>query len=165
MVLAQTVQTIRCSPDDVLEFVMDIERYAEVDAKIRPIFWARRDGDTMEFQFRPKLPGIPLPAPKVVQRVSLTPGKRIDITNAPSPHNKIANRVSRFQASFVCDSVDGGTQVTRTVEITFPAVVRWLLEPRLARRLPAAVEDEIAQAKDHLEQRQSGHDDAGSRNR
>jgi len=152
VVRAQSIQTVACTPDEFLEFVMDIERYAKVDEKIRPIYWSRRDGDTVEFQFRPKLPGLPMPSPKLVQRVALTAGQRIDITNAPLPHNKIGNRMSDFHASFVCEPVEGGTRVTRTIEMTFPAVVKWLVEPLLERRLSAAVERELAQAKAYLEQ-------------
>jgi hypothetical protein len=153
MVQAESIQTVACTPDEFLEFVMDIEQYAEVDEKIRPIYWSRRDGNTVEFQFRPKLPGLPLPAPKLVQRVELTPGRRIDITNAPLPHNQLGNRMSDFRASFICEPVDGGTRVTRTVEMTFPALVKWLIEPLLKRRLSAAVASELTQAKAHLEQR------------
>ena len=127
MVRAQSIQTVACTQDEFLEFVMDIERYAKADEKIRPIYWSRRDGDTVEFQFRPKLPGLPMPSPKLVQRVTLTAGQRIDITNAPLPHNKIGNRMSDFHASFVCEPVEGGTRVTRTIEMTFPALVKWLV--------------------------------------
>jgi hypothetical protein len=132
---------------------MDIEQYAEVDDKIRPIYWSHRTGNMLEFQFRPKLPGLPIPAPKLVQRVELTPGKRVDVTNAPFPYNKIGNRMSGFRASFVCEPDDGATIVTRTIEMTFPAPIRWLVEPILSRRLQAAVEDEINRAKQILEHR------------
>lgn len=151
MVRAETTRTIRCTPDEFLELVMDIEAYAEVDDKIRPIYWSARTGNVLEFQFRPKLPGLPIPAPKLVQRVELTPGRRVDVTNAPLPHNKIGNRISTFRASFVCEPSDGATVVTRTIEMTFPAPVRWLVEPILRRRLQAAVNDEIDRAKHRLE--------------
>ena len=151
MVTAHTTRTIRCTPEAFLDMVMDIERYAEVDDKIRPVYWSRRTGNVLEFQFRPKLPGLPLPTPKLVQRVELTPGNRIDITNAPLPRNKIGNRTSRFNASFVCNYVDGATAVTRTVEMTFRGPLRWLLEPVLKRRLQAAVEDEMDRATASLE--------------
>lgn len=83
MVEAQVVETIRCKPDELLEFVMDIERYAEVDAKIRSLDWARREGELTEFKFRPKLPGVPLPSPKWVQQIRLTP-------RAPGRHHQRA---------------------------------------------------------------------------
>jgi hypothetical protein len=155
MVVARAVRTIRCTPDQVLELVMDIEQYAEIDDKIRPIYWSRRTGNVLEFRFRPKLPGLRLPAPKLVQRVELTPGKRVDVTNAPVPHNKIGSRMSTFRASFVCEPRDGATVVTRTIDMTFPAPLRWLVEPILSKRLQAAVDDEIDRAKRRLE-RQHG---------
>jgi hypothetical protein len=151
MVTAQTTRTIRCSPEAFLDLVMDIERYAEVDYKIRPVYWSRRTGNILEFQFRPKLPGLPLPTPKLVQRLELTPRKRVDITNAPLPRNKIGNRMSRFKASFVCNPADGATAVTRTIEMTFRGPTRWLLEAVLKRRLQAAVEDEMDRATARLE--------------
>jgi hypothetical protein len=130
---------------------MDIEQYAEVDDKIRPVYWSHRSGNVLEFQFRPKLPGLPLPTPKLVQQVELTPRRRVDITNAPLPRNKIGNRTSRFTASFVCERADGATAVTRTIEMTFRGPIRWLLEPVLKRRLQAAVEDEMDRATVRLE--------------
>jgi hypothetical protein len=151
MVKAQTTRSIRCTPEAFLDLVMDIEQYAEVDDKIRPVYWYHRTGNVLEFQFRPKLPGLPLPAPKLVQRVELTPGKRVDITNAPLPRNKIGNRASRFNASCVCNPVDGATAVTRTIEMTLRGPMRWLLEPILKRRLQAAVEDEMDRATARLE--------------
>jgi hypothetical protein len=151
MVTARTIRTIECTPDEFLDLVMDIERYADVDDKIRPIYWSRRTGNVLEFQFRPKLPGLPIPAPKLIQRVELTPGRRVDVTNAPFPYNKIANRMSAFTASFVCEPSDGATVITRTIEMTFPAPIRWLVEPILRRRLQAAVDDEIDRAKQELE--------------
>jgi hypothetical protein len=151
MVTVQTTRTVRCTPEAFLDLVMDIEQYAEVDDKIRPVYWSRRTGNVLEFQFRPKLPGLPLRTPKLVQRVELTPGQRIDITNAPLPRNKIGNRVSRFRASFVCRPADEGTAVTRTIEMTFPAPMRWLLERFLKERLQAAVDDEMDRATARLE--------------
>jgi hypothetical protein len=151
MVTAQTTRSIRCTPEAFLDLVMDIDQYAEVDDKIRPVYWSRRSGNVLEFEFRPKLPGLPFPTPKLVQRVELAPGKRVDITNAPSPRNKIGNRLSTFRGSFVCRPVDEGTAVTRTIEMTFPATMRWLIEPVLTGRLQAAVDDEMDRATARLE--------------
>lgn len=138
-------------PEELLEFVMDIERYTEVDDKIGPIDWARRQNNVTEFKFRSTLPGIPGPTPKVVSRMQLTPGERVDITYAPLPQNKLNHRISTFNASLVCEPVDGGTRVTRTLSIEFMPFLRWLLEPILRRTLPADVEHEIWQAKEYLE--------------
>jgi len=147
------VETIACTPDEFLEFVMDIERYAQVDKKISPILWQRREGDLLEFACRPTLAG--LPQPKVVQQARLTPGRRIDISLSPLPLNRLAHAIAHFEASFVCAAVNGGTQVTRTLEFRFARTVRWVLEPLLRRRLPGEVRDEVRLAKQHFEQTKS----------
>lgn len=149
MVTVQVQETIGCTPAELLEFVMDIEGYAKVDKKINPVTWARREGDLLEFECRPTLAG--LPQPKVVQQARLTPGTRIDITLSPLPRNRLAHTIARFDASFECAEVEGGTHVTRTLNFRFAPAVRWLFEPLFRRRLPAEVREEIRLAKEHLE--------------
>lgn len=149
MVKVQVTETIGCTCDELLEFVMDIERYAEVDDKIKPILWRRRSHNLLEFACRPKLAG--LRQPKVVQRVQLTPGERVDIGLAPLPTNRLAHAMADFRASFICRAVDHGTEVTRTLEFRFTPMLRWLLEPLFRRRLDAEVREEITRAKQHLE--------------
>ncbi|MGI8679549.1 MAG: SRPBCC family protein [Jatrophihabitans sp.] len=149
MVKVQHTETIDCTPDEFLEFVMDIERYAEVDKKISPILWHRREGDLVEFACRPRLAG--LPQPKVVQQARLTPGVRIDISLSPLPRNRLAHATAHFTASFECTPIAGGTQVTRTLEFRFTPALRWMLEPLFRRRLPGEVRDEVQRAKQYLE--------------
>lgn len=151
MVMVQVQETIGCTPDDLLGFVMDIERYAAIDKKINPVIWWRRDGDLLEFACRPKLAG--LRQAKVVQQARLTPGQRIDITLSPLPSNRLAHTIARFEACFECVEVNAGTQVTRTLNFLFTPAVRWFLEPLFRRRLPGEVREEIRLAKEHLEQK------------
>lgn len=154
MVKVQVMETIACTPDEFLEFVMDIERYAEVDKKINPILWQRREGDLLEFACRPTLAG--LPQPKVVQQARLTPGVRIDISLSPLPHNHLAHATAQFEASFECTPSVGGTQVTRTLEFRFTPALRWMLEPLFRRRLPGEVRDEVQLAKQYFEDAHAG---------
>lgn len=149
MVRVQVQETVRVAPEDFLGLVMDIERYAQVDKKISPVLWRRRNGDVVEFACRPKLAG--LRQPKVVQYAQLTPGRRIDIGLTPLPANRIAHALARFQASFECEAVEAGTRVVRTLEFQFTPTVRWLLEPLLRRRLEGEVREELELAKQHLE--------------
>ena len=152
MIQVEVVETIAVTPEQVLDLVMDIERYAEVDAKIRPVLWARREGHRLEFACRPKLGGVR--QPKVVQFAELTPGQRVDIGLLPKPHNRLAHAMAHFEASFECVAVTGGTQVTRRLRFTFTPAVRWLMEPLFRRRLLREVHDEINLAKSYLE---AGH--------
>jgi len=150
--LSVTVErTIRSTPEEVLAFVLDVHRYTEIDDKIGPIDWVRQDGDVTEFRFRSRLPGLPLAAPKVVSRMRLTPGEHIDIVLAPPPRNRFNHKVSTFSASFVCERVDGGTRLARTISLGFHPAIRWLVEPILRRTLPPDVEREAEGAKRHLE--------------
>ncbi|MFB4270901.1 SRPBCC family protein [Nonomuraea sp. GTA35] len=145
-------EIIRCTPEEFLRFVMDAERYAEIDDKIGPIDWVRHSGDLVEFKFRPILPGVPGPAPKLISQMRLTPGRRVDVQYAPLPHNRLNHRLSRFRASFEAENVgDGTTKVRRTISIDFAPFLRWLLEPVLRRRLAADVKKEIGGAKERLE--------------
>lgn len=153
MLSVQVETIIAVSPGQVLGLVMDIQRYAEVDEKIRPVLWSRRDGNRVEFACRPKLAG--LRQPKVVQFVELTPGRRVDIGLLPRPANRLAHLMAQFAASFECQPVEGGTRVTRRLQFTFSPAVRWLAEPLLRRRLERDVRDEVRLAKEYLEREAS----------
>jgi hypothetical protein len=142
MVTAVTTRVVGCSADAFLAFVLDVERYREVDNKIGPIDWVRTEGLVTEFRFRPTLPGLPF-APKVVSRMRLTPGRRIDIEHSPLPQNRLAHRMSTFAASFECEPVEGGTRVTRRVSIGIPRLFRALERPLLRRGLQRSVEREL----------------------
>ncbi len=152
MVTVRMTRHIGCTPEEFLEFVMDIERYQEVDRKIRPVHRWSREGNRTEFRSRPTLGGLPTPIP-VVQHVDLTPGERVDISLASAPHNRVARATTDFHASFVCRRAGDGTEVTRTLTFTFPVAVRWLYEPLLRRRLPGEVAEELRAAKAYLEER------------
>ncbi|SFB06995.1 Polyketide cyclase / dehydrase and lipid transport [Amycolatopsis marina] len=142
---------MRCSPDEFLALVLNPRRYAEVDDKLGRIDWVRREGNVTEFKFRSRLPGLPGPMPKVVSRMRLTPGERVDVEYAPSPHNRLSRRLSTFAASFVCRPVSDGTRVTRTIEFGFLPIVGLPVELILRRTLRSDVEREIRGAKELLE--------------
>lgn len=150
MLTVQATETISCTPEELLDFVMDVERYAQVDSKIRPVRWSRREGGLTEFCFRPKLAG--LPAPPAVAQMRLTPGERVDIVLAPSPANRLTRLASDFDASFVCTPVEGGTRLVRTLNFRFRPLLRWLAEPLLRRRMAAEVSEEVRLAKQYLQQ-------------
>lgn len=158
-------EVVDASVEQVLSLVMDIERYAGVDKKIRPVLWHRRGGNVVRFACRPKLVG--LRQPKVVQYAQLTPGERIDIGFMPLPANRLAHALARFRASFECRPLDGQqvegrqvdgrqgehrTHLVRTLEFEFTPALRWLFEPLFRRRLEPEVREEVRRAKQHLEQ-------------
>lgn len=151
MVEVTVKEILACTPEAFLALVMDPRRYAEIDRKLGPIDWVRFEGDVTEFQFRSALPGIPGRGPKIISRMTLTPGERVDVKLPDRPENRFARRVSTFSASFSCVPVGHGIRVTRTIAFGFRNPIRWVVEPILRRTLPADVEDEIQGAKRLLE--------------
>jgi hypothetical protein len=151
MVRETVEQTVQCTPDQFLALVMDPKRYAQIDDKLGPIDWVRREGNVTRFQFRSRLPGVPGPSPKVVSQMTLTPGERVDIEYAPVPENRINQRISTFAASFACAPADDGTRVSRTIELGFIPLLRWILEPILRRTLRPDLQRELSGAKSLVE--------------
>ena len=144
-------ETMNCTPDDFLEFVLDVHRYAEVDDKIGKIDWAHRDGNTTDFKFRPVLPGIPGPAPKMVMRVARVPGDTIEMSLAPLPHNRLNHRLIRFDGTFECTQVEGGTHIRSVTTMDVTPAARWLMEPLLRRNLAANIRAELDRAKVYMD--------------
>jgi hypothetical protein len=136
---------IRRPAREILDFVMDLRQYQKVDAKLDKIYWTRRNGNELTFRFRPRL--LNLPGPPAVQRVVLTPGERIDISNVPAWYDAVTD----FRASFECAETADGTWVTRRVAFTFRKPLSYLLEPLFDRWLKAEVPRELANAKEYLE--------------
>lgn len=135
--------TFACTAEEYLAFVLDVERYRQVDDKLGPIEWVRTGGNVTEFRFRPKMPLMPW-SPKVVSRMTLTPGQRIDIQYAPKPNNRLAHALSSFSAFFKVDAAAEGICVTRSVTISLPTPLRPIERLTLGRRLQASVERELA---------------------
>jgi hypothetical protein len=153
MVRVEIVRIINCRPETFLEFVMDIERYTTVDDKIGRIVSARRENTFTEFCFEPRLPGFPLPQPRVAHEMRLTPWKRIDIGYAPLPQNRLSRRIVGFTSSFACEPDGDRTKVTRMISFDFAPVVRWIFEPVLRRKLRPSIERELRLAQEYLERR------------
>lgn len=144
-------ETMNCTPDDFLEFVLDVHRYAEVDDKIGAIDWARRDGNTTEFKFRPVLPGIPGPAPRMVMLVRRVPGDIVEMSLSPLPHNRLNHRLIRFDSTFECTPVEGGTLVRSVTTMDVTPAARWLMEPLLRRNIPGNIRSELDRAKVYMD--------------
>ena len=144
-------ETMNCTADDFLEFVMDVHRYAEVDDKIGRIDWAKRDGDLVEFKFRPVLPGVPGPAPKMVMWVRKIPGKRIEMSLAPLPHNRLNHKLLSFDSVFEVEEVADGLLVRSISTFTISPAARWLMEPILRKNLLGNIEAEMERARVYLD--------------
>lgn len=147
MLTVTVSRVVDCSPEVFLEFVMDARRYQEVDKKIRPVLWSRRQGNVSEFVFMGRMCGLWVPPTH--SRMVLTPRERIDIALAPSPMNRPASLTSDFSASFVCRPVASGTEVVRTLTFDLKLGLN-RMESRLRPRLQAEVEQEMDLAAAHV---------------
>jgi hypothetical protein len=141
VIFGEATTIVRARPVDVLDFVMDLERYRQADTKIQRVKSVRRDGDVAEVVFKSRLRA--LPTPWVKQIVRLTPGKRIDITSAPSWQNKLVE----FRGFVECAETGEGTRVTHYEGFTFKGPMRWFAEPYLRDWLRTDVEAEVDRIK------------------
>jgi hypothetical protein len=143
MVSATSSRVIPCDPDTFLAFVLDPARYREVDDKIGPIEWIRADGLDTYFRFRARFRGLG-PGPKTVSKMTLIPGRRVDIRYAEAPHNRLVRHLTNFTASFACEPIGPKTtKVTRTITIQLPRVLRPLEDILLGHRLQRSVDREL----------------------
>jgi hypothetical protein len=76
---------IGCSPRQMLEFVLDVERYRLADRKIGRVHWVRRDGNHGQVKHNGRLLGVA--TPPIVLAFTLTPWSHLDfgIVTAPWP--------------------------------------------------------------------------------
>lgn len=135
--------TIECPATEVLDFVMDLSRYREVDDKLGTIHWIRTTdgGRTVLVRFTPRIMG--LPGPRTTQQV-VRGDAGIDISGVPA----WTDALMTFRASFTCTEVSGGTQVVRALDFAFRRPFAWALDPIFNRWLARAVPEELDAAKE-----------------
>ena len=146
MICGEGRAVINASPRECIEFVLDLDRYRQADTKIGKVKSVDRVSDT-EFHatFGARFRGVPTPA--VTQIIKVTPWSAIDVVNAPGWVDKL----SRFEGSFRCEPVEGGTEVVHRECLEFAAPVRRLAEAFLGKWLAADTKAEIERMKSLLE--------------
>lgn len=105
MITAESSAVIQRTPQEILDFVMDVASYRRADHKIGRVWSVRREDNNVIASFVGQLRGLPVPT---TQRMHLTPGKRIDVSIVPNWQRRMLG----FHASFECQPVLGGTEVT-----------------------------------------------------
>jgi len=133
---------------EVLEFVLDLDRYRQADTKIRkvtrPVVLDHNHRGSTRYWGR--LRGMP-PAPDT-NLVELTPWTRLTFTGAPRQLGRI---VMNFTGSFDCVERDGECEVTHSYTMQFRRPLRWLYEPMVRRWLQDETEEEMARLRDLLD--------------
>lgn len=96
---------IRCDPADVLDFVLDVDRYRQADHKVGRLRYMRRQGNKGQVRHGGRFLG--LPAPAATLSFELTPSSRLDFRGVSMPWP-----LCGFHGSFTCEPTAEGTQVT-----------------------------------------------------
>ena len=138
--------TIRTSPEAVIAFVTDLERYKTADWKIGRVLESRRDGDAIFMRHDGKLRGVPGPAVSLTMVVEGTSSVRYrSVPTFPS------RCVLTFDGGFELTVTPEGTHVVHTERFRFYAPWRWGAEPFLRTWIAADVRAEMARLKEILE--------------
>ena len=132
-ITGEATTTVRATPTEVIEFVLDLRRYREADHKIGRIGAVQRDGDTGSARFSGRLRGLPGPAGTYPFRIS---GEHLVFGTPTSGPARWF--LSGFEGSFACERTDDGTTtVTHRETFVFRRPWRWLANPLLRRWLEA----------------------------
>jgi hypothetical protein len=117
--------TVSASPQKVLEFVCDLERYRQADTKIVKVVRAgvMADDGTASCRYKGRLRGIASPADG--NDVRLVRWSRVDFTGSA---DSWVRRMVDFHGWFTCEEIDAGTLVTHGEMFAFKGPVRWPME-------------------------------------
>jgi hypothetical protein len=149
MIVGEARTTLSASPAEVLEFVLDLDRYREADHKIGRVGKVQRDGDVGSAEFAGSLRG--LPGMMGTYPFRLTP---TSITFG-SPIAGPARFVLDFEGSFDCKVTPAGTVVTHREAFDFKPPFRYVAEPLLRDWLQADIAAEMVRFKRLIEGRPS----------
>lgn len=150
MVHAEAEVEIERSPEQVLRWVLDLDRYKRADQKItkvidRPVLDATGNGVA---RYRGRLRGVPTPAD--TNLVSLQEWDRLTFQGAPGVWTR---RLVDFTGTFECTANgDGATVLRHTETFAFhPAPAERLAGLLLGRWLQREIETEVQRLKELIE--------------
>jgi hypothetical protein len=145
MIVGEARTTLSASPAEVLEFILDLDRYREADHKIGRVGEVHRDGDVGTAEFAGSLRG--LPGMMGTYPFRLTP---TSITFG-SPIAGPARFFLDFEGSFDCEVTSAGTVVTHREAFDFKAPLRYLAEPAFRGWLQDDITEEMVRFKHLIE--------------
>lgn len=134
-----TVEIPGVAPQEVLEFVLDLERYKDADHKIVKVGTVTGPDESGCGSI--KLSGKLRygPAAPDVQNFVLEKWNRLTFTGAPNQPGRL---IFNFTGTFDCEPIDAGTKVTHAYEFRFRLPFR-LLEPLHSSWLQAELDAEM----------------------
>lgn len=131
---------IAAGPDEILDWVADLERYALADTKIRRVGPPEQTGDVTRRTHGGQLRGIPNPT--MGSTLTLDPGQGLEVVG----HNALLD----FEGTFSCRPAEDGTEVTHTERYRFRGPLR-VLEPFFRGWLARDIREEMARLKTLIE--------------
>lgn len=151
MIRAEGTILIDRSPQRVLEYVLDLDRYRQADEKItsvtvQPVLDPEdREGRA---RYRGRLRGFPTPSQW--QTVTLTPWTRLELRTEPGQWSA---SLATFSGGFICEEADDdSTRLTHFEQFDFRAPAGWMMDRYLGRWMQQyLVERELPQLKRLIE--------------
>jgi hypothetical protein len=139
-VRAEATRVVPATSQEVLELVLDLDRYRKADTKIRRVTRPIEldDNDEGRTRYWGRLRWLP-PAPDT-NLVRLRRWHELTFTGAPRQPGRL---ILDFTGRFRCIDVDGGCRLTHDYELRFRRPFRWIFEPLLQRWLPSELEAEL----------------------
>lgn len=138
---------IAATPQSVLEFVLDLDRYRQADRKISRVSSVTGPDDAGKGSVRlwGRLPGLPKAPDR--QDFTLVRWSHLTFVGAPRQPGRL---MFDFVGTFECVPLDDHTtRVTHAYEFTFRAPFRWI-ERRMTEPLRAEIDDEVARLAEIL---------------
>ncbi|HVB94776.1 MAG TPA: SRPBCC family protein [Acidimicrobiales bacterium] len=145
MIVGEASATVAVSPAEVLEFVLDLERYRRADHKIGRVGPVKRNGSVGTAVFSGRIKGMP--GPSGTYPFTLTPTS----LKFGSPIAGPARWFLTFEGSFECEETGDGTVVIHREVFDFKRPWRWFVEPFLHRWLENDTGQEMVRFKDLVE--------------
>lgn len=131
---------IRCDPSEVMEFVLDVNRYRAADHKIGPVRYVRRDGNHGQVRHGGRFLGVPSPAATL--SFELTPFSRLDFRGVSMPWP-----LRGFHGSLTCRPTPDGTQVVHEECFIFGPISGWMFRALFGRWLTNDTQAEVMRMK------------------
>lgn len=145
MIVGEASTTVSTTPNEVFDFVLDLERYRQADRKIGKVGAVEAQGDRGRVQFSGRIRGLPGPSgtyPFTREESRLRFG---------SPVGGAARWFLDFEGTFDCEETGEGTVVTHREVFRFKRPWRWLAEPLLRGWLEQDTAEEMVRFKELVE--------------
>ena len=139
--IVSATANVAATPQAVLEFVLDLDRYRQADHKITRVSSVTGPDAAGRGSVRVwgRLPGLPVAPDR--QDFTLERWSRLTFVGAPRQPGRL---IFNFVGTFECVALDDHTtRVTHAYDFTFRAPFRWI-ERRLAKPLREEIDDEVA---------------------